>query len=136
MSAPAPASRPVAASAPHHHIHFVVPQLLETVRSTLMVIIVALFIITFVVQPFRIPSESMERTLLVGDFLLVDKVAFAPAGIWRWLLPYRKVARHDIVVFHFPLDSEEHVVKRVIGVPGDEVALRERRRRRQQHSAA
>ena len=88
-----------------------------------MVIVVALFIITFLVQPFRIPSESMERTLLVGDFLLVDKVAFAPAGIWRWLLPYRKVARHDIVVFHFPLDSEEHVVKRAIGVPGDEVAL-------------
>jgi signal peptidase I len=92
-------------------------------RSSVMVIVVALFILTFVVQPFRIPSESMERTLLVGDFLLVDKVAFAPSGIWRWLLPYRKVARREIVVFHFPLDSEEHVVKRVIGVPGDEVAL-------------
>lgn len=96
---------------------------MDTVRSTLMVIIVALFIIAFLVQPFRIPSESMERTLLVGDFLLVDKVAFAPGGIWSWLLPYRKVTRHDIVVFHFPLDSEEHVVKRVIGVPRDEVAL-------------
>jgi signal peptidase I len=101
----------------------VVPQLLDTVRSTMMVIVAALFIIAFLVQPFRIPSESMERTLLVGDFLLVDKVAFAPAGIWHWLLPYRKVARHDIVVFHFPLDSDEHVVKRVIGAPGDEVAL-------------
>jgi signal peptidase I len=107
----------------HHRIHFVLPQLLDTVRSTVMVITVALFILAFVVQPFRIPSESMERTLLVGDFLLVDKVASAPAGIWRWLLPYRKVARQDIVVFHFPLDSEEHVVKRVIGVPGDEVVL-------------
>jgi signal peptidase I len=107
----------------HHHIHFVLPHLLDSVRSTLTVIIVALFIIAFLLQPFRIPSESMERTLLVGDFLLVDKVAFAPAGIWRWLLPYRKVTRQDIVVFHFPLDSEEHVVKRVIGVPGDEVAL-------------
>jgi signal peptidase I len=62
------------------HIHFVLPQLLEMVRSTLIVLIVALFIITFLLQPFRIPSESMERTLLVGDFLLVDKVAFAPAG--------------------------------------------------------
>jgi signal peptidase I len=89
----------------------------------MIVIITALFVIAFVVQPFRIPSESMERTLLVGDFLLVDKVAFAPAGHWGWFLPYRKVARHDIVVFHFPLDSEEHVVKRVIGGPGDEVAL-------------
>ena len=124
MSLPAPASPVAAASPRHRHIHFVLPQLLETVRSTLIVVIVALFIITFLVQPFRIPSESMERTLLVGDFLLVDKVAFAPAGIWSWLLPYRKVAQHDIVVFHFPLDSEEHVVKRVIGGPGDEVALR------------
>jgi signal peptidase I len=122
LSAPAPATPAVPTR--HHHIHFVLPQLLDTVRSTVMVIIVALFIIAFLVQPFRIPSESMERTLLVGDFLLVDKVAFAPAGIWRWLLPYRKIARHDIVVFHFPLDSEEHVVKRVIGVPGDEVALK------------
>jgi signal peptidase I len=121
LSAPAPATAAVPTR--HHHIHFALPHLFDTVRSSLMVIIVALFIITFLVQPFRIPSESMERTLLVGDFLLVDKVAFAPAGIWRWLLPYRKVARHDIVVFHFPLDSEEHVVKRAIGVPGDEVAL-------------
>jgi signal peptidase I len=121
LSAPAPATAAVPTR--HHHIHFALPHLFDTVRSSLMVIIVALFIITFLVQPFRIPSESMERTLLVGDFLLVDKVAFAPAGIWRRLLPYRKVARHDIVVFHFPLDSEEHVVKRAIGVPGDEVAL-------------
>jgi len=108
----------------HRPIHFVLPHLLDTVRSTLMVVTVALFILAFLVQPFRIPSESMERTLLVGDFLLVDKVAYAPAGIWRWLLPYRNVGRHDIVVFHFPLDAEDHVVKRVIGVPGDEVSLR------------
>ena len=106
MSAPAPATPAVPTR--HHHIHFVLPQLLDTVRSTLMVVVVALFIIAFLVQPFRIPSESMERTLLVGDFLLVDKVAFAPAGIWRWLLPYRKVARQDIVVFHFDNVLENH----------------------------
>jgi len=71
------------------------PHLLDTVRSTLIVIIVALFIIGFLLQPFRIPSESMERTLLVGDFLLVDKVAFAPPGIWNWLLPSQhRAARH------------------------------------------
>ncbi len=99
------------------------PQLLDTVRSTMMVIVAALFIIAFLVQPFRIPSESMERTLLVGDFLLVDKVAFAPAGIWGGFCPIASVTHHDIVVFHFPLDSDEHVVKRVIGVPGDEVAM-------------
>jgi signal peptidase I len=101
----------------------VLPHLLDTMRSTLIVIVAALFMITFIAQPFRIPSESMERTLLVGDFLLVDKMAFAPPGIWSWLLPYRNIARHDIVVFHFPLDSEEHVVKRVIGIPRDEVTL-------------
>ncbi len=108
----------------HHPIHFVLPHLLDTVRSTLMVIIGALFVITFLVQPFRIPSESMERTLLVGDFLLVDRAALAPAGSWGWLMPYRRVTRGDIVVFHFPVDPEDHVVKRVIGVPGDRVALR------------
>ena len=100
------------------------PHLLDTVRSTLTVVIAALFILAFLVQPFRIPSESMERTLLVGDFLLVDKVTLAPAGIWQWLLPYRHISRGDIVVFHFPLNSDEYVVKRVIGVPGDEIALR------------
>jgi signal peptidase I len=123
VSVQAPESTVAATPARHHHLHFVLPHLLDTVRSTLMVIVVALFIIAFLVQPFRIPSESMEHTLLVGDFLLVDKAAFAPAGIWHWLLPYRQVRRHDIVVFHFPLDTEEHVVKRVIGVPGDEVSL-------------
>jgi signal peptidase I len=118
------ATGPGPVSPPNHRpIHFVLPHLLDTVRSTLIVIIAALFIIGFVAQPFRIPSESMERTLLVGDFLLVDKVAFAPPGIWKRLLPYRNIAQRDIVVFHFPLDSEEHVVKRVIGIPGDEVTL-------------
>jgi signal peptidase I len=123
LSVPAPALPVVSAPTRHHPIHFVLPHLLDTVRSALIVIIAALFIIAFVAQPFRIPSESMERTLLVGDFLLVDKVAFAPPGIWHWLLPYRNIAQHDIVVFHFPLNSEEHVVKRVIGVPGDGVLL-------------
>ncbi|HEX6770423.1 MAG TPA: signal peptidase I [Acidobacteriaceae bacterium] len=124
MSTQAPPPPVAAAPARHHHIHFVMPHLLDTVRSTLTIIIVALFILAFLVQPFRIPSESMERTLLVGDFLLVDKMTFAPAGIWRWLMPYRTITHGDIVVFHFPLDSDEHVVKRVIGVPGDEIALR------------
>ena len=55
------------------------PGFLEMTRSLLVVLTIALFILTFIVQPFRIPSESMERTLLVGDFLLVNKVAFAPA---------------------------------------------------------
>jgi signal peptidase I len=99
------------------------PGVLEMMKSLLLVLVIALFILTFIVQPFRIPSESMERTLLVGDFLLVNKVAFAPPGDWSWLLPYRAVERGDVVVFHFPPDPPEHVVKRVIGLPGDHVHL-------------
>lgn len=125
VSTPAPATRDhrTAGAAAHHHSAHLLPHLLDTVRSTILVIVAALFIITFLVQPFRIPSESMERTLLVGDFLLVDRAALAPAGNWGWLLPYRRVMRGDIVVFHFPVDPEDHVVKRVIGEPGDSVEL-------------
>jgi signal peptidase I len=99
------------------------PGVMEMMRSLLVVLVVALFILTFIVQPFRIPSESMERTLLVGDFLLVNKAAFGPAGPWGWLLPYRTIGRGDVVVFHFPPNPPEHVVKRVIGLPGDHVHL-------------
>ncbi len=99
------------------------PGVIEMARSLLVVLVIALFILTFIVQPFRIPSESMERTLLVGDFLLVNKMAFAPPGRWSRLLPYRTVQRGDIIVFHFPPDPPEHVVKRVIGLPGDHVHL-------------
>ena len=107
----------------HTANHFIFPHLLDTVRSLFSVIIIALFVLTFIIQPFRIPSESMERTLLVGDFLLVNKMIYAPGGIWSWALPYRQVHRGDIIVFHFPFDPAEHLVKRVIGVPGDHISL-------------
>ena len=107
---------------PAHHLVF--PHLLETARSFLSVIVIALFVLTFIVQPFRIPSESMERTLLVGDFLLVNKMAEGPPGsLWYWVLPYRGVHRGDVVVFHFPSKPSEYLVKRVIGVPGDRIRL-------------
>ena len=102
-----------------------VPNVTDLVRSLFSVIVIALFILTFIVQPFRIPSKSMERTLLVGDFLLVNKAAYAPAGTWHWLLPYHRIQRGDIVVFHFPPDPPEHVVKRVVGLPGDHVHLQD-----------
>jgi len=93
-------------------------------RSFLSVIAIALFVLTFIVQPFRIPSESMERTLLVGDFLLVNKIVDNPAShLWFWVLPYRQIQRGDIVVFHFPLQPSEHLVKRVVGIPGDRIRL-------------
>ena len=105
------------------HASAVCSGLLEAVRSLASVLIIALFILTFIVQPFRIPSESMERTLLVGDFLLVNKVTYGRPGIWGWLLPYKPIQQGDIVVFHFPLDPGEHLVKRVVGVPGDAIHL-------------
>ena len=119
-----PAANPVALRAEHPVHHIVFPHLLDTVRSFLSVIVIALFVLTFIVQPFRIPSESMESTLMVGDFLLVNKMAESPPGsLWFWTLPYRDVHRGDIVVFHFPAKPSEYLVKRVIGVPGDHIRL-------------
>jgi signal peptidase I len=113
-----------AAVRPHPVHHIIFPNLSDTIRSFLSVIIIALFVLTFIVQPFRIPSESMERTLLVGDFLLVNKIADSPNGsFWSWALPYRQINRGDIIVFHFPSNPEEHLVKRVIGIPGDHIQL-------------
>jgi signal peptidase I len=103
---------------PPHHL-----TLLGLVESLMTIIVVAVFVIAFIAQPFRIPSESMEPTLLIGDFVLVDKVAFAPAGNWGWLLPYGRIQRGDPVVFHSPTNSNEHLVKRVIAIPGDHLHL-------------
>jgi signal peptidase I len=117
-------SSPAALRAAHPVHHIIFPHLLDTVRSFLSVIVIALFVLTFIVQPFRIPSESMESTLMVGDFLLVNKMAESPPGsLWFWTLPYRDVHRGDIVVFHFPAKPSEYLVKRVIGVPGDHIRL-------------
>jgi signal peptidase I len=92
-------------------------------QFALLALTIALFIITFVVQAFRIPSGSMENTLLVGDYLLVDKTRFGPSGPWKPFLPYRNIHRGDIIVFRYPVDPTQHFVKRVIGLPGDRVRL-------------
>jgi signal peptidase I len=97
---------------------------LTTVQSLMVTVTIAVFVITFIVQAFEIPSPSMEKTLLIGDYLLVDKTQYAPAGGWRWILPYRAIRRGDIVVFHYPRDPKQHFVKRVIGLPGDRIRLR------------
>jgi signal peptidase I len=83
----------------------------------------AIFVMTFVVQAFQIPSESMENTLLIGDYLLVDKVQYGPRGVWGEILPYEPVSRGDVIVFKWPVHPEQHFVKRVIGVPGDRIRL-------------
>jgi signal peptidase I len=104
------------------HQLFRLPTVPEAFASLLRTIVVALFVLTFLMQPFLIPSESMERTLLVGDFLLVNKQVFAPAGeLGRMVMPYRNVERGDIVVFHHP--DPAYLVKRVIGLPGDRIRM-------------
>jgi len=107
---------------PRRHPHHDRPSVATALQSLLHLIVIAIFIITFCVQPFRIPSESMESTLLVGDFLLVDKQSAAPDGAGT-LLPAATVHRGDIIVFHDPVDSTLHLVKRVIGLPGDHLRL-------------
>jgi len=85
-------------------------------------IILLLFATTTLVQAFVIPSASMEDTLLIGDHVLVDKLAFAPPdGAVKNLLPYREPRRGDVIVFRYPLDIREDYVKRAIGVPGDRI---------------
>ncbi|MGD0294595.1 MAG: signal peptidase I [Terracidiphilus sp.] len=102
------------------------PSVPEALASLLRTVVVALFLLTFVLQPYLIPSESMERTLLVGDFLLVNKQVYAPPGsLTRYLLPYREVARGDIVVFHHP--QHPYLVKRVVGLPGERLHIKDGR---------
>ena len=92
------------------------------VQSLLGTVVIAVFVIAFVVQAFQIPSESMEKTLLTGDYLLVDKLTYGD-GMWDRILPYRPIRRGEIVVFHYPVHPSQHFVKRVIGVPGDRIRL-------------
>jgi signal peptidase I len=108
------------------HLRLHLPTIPEAVASLLRTVVVALFLLTFVLQPILIPSESMERTLLVGDFLLFNKQVYAPAGnLTRRLLPYRDVERGDIIVFHHP--QPPLLVKRVVGVPGDRLRIEDGR---------
>ncbi len=98
--------------------------MLGSIQSLAVTIVIAVFVITFIVQAFQIPSESMEDTLLIGDYLLVDKVHFAHGGDWGEVLPYSTIHRGDIIVFRYPVHPEQHFVKRVIGVPGDHIRLK------------
>lgn len=92
-------------------------------QSLAVSVVIALFVITFLAQAFQIPSESMENTLLIGDYLLVDKVHFAQGGDWGDLLPYTHPRRGEIVVFHYPVNPKQYFVKRLIGLPGDHVRI-------------
>jgi signal peptidase I len=96
---------------------------LDILQSLAGTVVIAVFVITFILQAFQIPSESMEKTLLVGDYLLVDKAHYGNGGIWGWLMPYRPIRRQDIIVFRYPVNPKQHFVKRVIAIPGDRVRL-------------
>jgi signal peptidase I len=97
----------------------------EFLASLAAVLVTGLFIITFVVQAFEIPSSSMENTLLIGDHVFVNRIQFAPKSNWIGpIVPYRDVHFRDIVVFFSPVEPGLYVVKRVIGVPGDRIHLR------------
>jgi signal peptidase I len=120
MNGPPPAPAPFLQRWAHIRVHL--PTLPQVLASLLQTVVVALFVLTFVLQPLLIPSESMERTLLVGDFLLFNKQVYAPPG-WmsRWFLPYRPVQRGDIIVFHH--SQPPLLIKRVVGVPGDRLRI-------------
>src|SRR6266404_988351 len=89
----------------------------SSLQSLLATVVIAVFVITFVVQAFQIPSESMENTLLIGDYLLVDKLCYGGGGVGDPIIPYRQIHRGDIIVFHYPVNPAQHFVKRVVGVP-------------------
>jgi len=98
----------------------------EFLASLAGVLVTGLFIITFVLQAFEIPSSSMEETLLIGDHVFVNREQFAPPTSWLGpVLPYRDIRRGDIVVFLSPETPGLFVVKRIMGIPGDHIHLRD-----------
>jgi signal peptidase I len=111
---------------PEQHHYDVSPR--NFIAEWTVTIILLLFGTTTLIQAYVIPTGSMEDTLLVGDHLLVDKLAYAPSGgsITSHLLPYSEPQRGDIIVFRYPVDISQTFVKRCIGVPGDRIHLVEK----------
>ncbi len=96
----------------------------NSIAEWAVTILLLLFGTTTLVQAFVIPTGSMEDTLLIGDHLLVDKLAYSPAGtISKYILPYEQPKHGDIIVFRYPVDITQTFVKRVIGVPGDHLKM-------------
>ncbi len=101
----------------------------EYFESIVIAVILALFIRTFVVQAFKIPTGSMEENLLIGDHLLVNKFVFGPTanGLERALLPVKAIRRGDVIVFKYPEEPDRDFIKRVVGLPGETLELREKK---------
>jgi signal peptidase I len=101
----------------------------EYLESIVIAVILALFIRTFVVQAFKIPTGSMENNLLIGDHLLVNKFVLGPTmwPIERALLPIGTIRRRDVLVFKYPEEPDRDFIKRVIGLPGETLEVREKK---------
>jgi signal peptidase I len=100
---------------------------LESLASICTVLAIGLFVMTFIFQNYEIPSGSMEKTLLIGDHVLVDYITLAPPSHWFPLVHYREPRRGDVIVFFkpHPETPDLHLVKRCIGIPGDHIRLRD-----------
>jgi signal peptidase I len=102
------------------------PVIVEYARSFFPVIFIVLLIRSFLAEPFRIPSSSMMPTLLIGDFILVNKFAYGlklPVVDYKFI-PVGEPARGDVAVFRYPRDPSQDYIKRVVGLPGDEIAYK------------
>ena len=101
----------------------------EYFESIVIAVILALFVRTFVVQAFKIPTGSMENNLLIGDHLLVNKFVFAPSAspLERAFLPVGSISRGDVLVFKYPVDPSRDFIKRVIGLPGETLEVRDKK---------
>ena len=101
----------------------------EYFESIVIAVILALFVRTFVLQAFKIPTGSMENNLLIGDHLLVNKFVDAPtmSGIERALLPIGAIRRGDVLVFKYPVEPDRDFIKRVIGLPGETLELKDKK---------
>jgi signal peptidase I len=126
MKNPRPKAVPAAPAPPPPRRKSTLREYFEALATA---VILALFVRTFVVQAFKIPTGSMENNLLIGDHLLVNKMVLAPSptALDRALLPVRDVRRGDVVVFKYPEDPERDFIKRVIGLPGETLEVREKR---------
>jgi len=100
----------------------------ENIEAILVAILIALFIRTFVVQAFKIPSGSMKQTLQIGDHILVNKFVFGvKIPYWnKTIIPLKSPQRDDIIVFKYPVDPNKDFIKRVIGIGGDVIESRDK----------
>ena len=100
----------------------------ENIEAIIVAVILALFIRTFVVQAFKIPSGSMKDTLLIGDHILVNKFTYGVKApfVKKTIIPINDPQRDDIIVFEFPEDPSKDFIKRVVGIPGDVIQIRDK----------